>query len=90
MNATIETKNGSIEINQELLSGYIDEAATHYAAIDAAKGDLKLIGEALEEKTGIKATLIMKYAKARYDDRTKDTTELGELFEQLDAATEAA
>ena len=88
MNATIETKNGAVEVNQELLTGYIDEAATHYAAIDSAKGDLKLIGEALEEKTGIKATLIMKYAKAKYDDKVKDTTELGELFEQLTAATE--
>lgn len=89
MNATIETNNGPIEINQELLNGYIDEAAKHYAAIDVAKSDLKLIGEALSEKTGIKSSLIMKYAKAKYDDRIKDTTELAELFEQLDAATEA-
>ena len=89
MNATIETKNGTIEVNQELLQGYIDEAAMHYSAIDAAKTDLKLIGEALEDKTGIKAGLIMKYAKAKYDDKTKDTTELGELFQQLDEAVEA-
>ena len=89
MNTTIETKNGPIEINTDLLSGYIDEASNHYAAMDSAKTDLKLIGEALEEKTGIKASLIMRYAKARYDDKTNDAKELGELFEQLDAATEA-
>lgn len=88
MNATIETNNGPIEINAELLNGYIDESAKHYAAMAAAKTDLKLIGEALEERTGIKASLIMKYAKAKFDDKTKDATELGELFEQLDAATE--
>ena len=89
MNATIDTVNGPIEINQELLSGYIDEASTHYAAMDAAKADLKLIGEALEEKTGLKASLIMKYDKSRYDDKTKETTELGVLFEQLDEAIAA-
>ena len=87
MNASIETKNGTVEVNAELLTGYLQEASTHYAAIDAAKTDLKLIGDALSEKTGLKASLIMKYAKAKYDDSTKATTELGELFEQLDAAT---
>lgn len=88
MNATIETKNGPIEVDQELLSGYIDEAHTHYSTVDAAKAELKLIGEALEEKTGIKAGTIMKYAKAKYDDKTKDATELGALYEQLDNATQ--
>jgi hypothetical protein len=86
MNAYIETKNGTVEVNSELLTGYLSEAAAHYSAIDSAKVDLKLIGEALEEKTGIKAGTIMKYAKSRHDDKTKEATELGELFEQLDAA----
>jgi len=89
MNTTIETTNGPIEINAELLTGYISEAANHYAAIDAAKADLKLIGEALSEKTGLKSSLIMKYAKSRYDDSTEAAKELGELFEQLDVATGA-
>lgn len=88
MNATIETKNGPIEVNQELLAGYIEEAHTHYSKMDSAKAELKLIGEALEEKTGIKAGTIMKYAKAKYDDKTKDATELGALYEQLDNATQ--
>ena len=87
MNATIETKNGPVEVDPELLAGYIDEAYTHYGAMDEAKAQLKLIGEALEEKTGIKASLLMKYAKAKYDDKTEAATELGTLFEQLDAAT---
>lgn len=89
MNASIETKNGTVEVNAELLTGYLQEASAHYAAIDSAKTDLKLIGEALEEKTGIKSSLIMKYAKSRYDEKTKETTELGELFQQLDEAVEA-
>lgn len=89
MNTTIETNNGTIEINAELLNGYISEAAKHYAAMDAAKTDLKLIGESLEESTGIKASTLMKYCKSKYDDKVKDVTELGELFERLDAATEA-
>jgi len=89
MNITIETKSGPVAVDQELLNGYIDEAGRHYAKIDEAKGDLKLIGEALEEKTGIKAALLMKYAKAKYADSTEATTELGELFTQLDAATVA-
>lgn len=86
MNTTIDTKNGPVEINNELLNGYIEEASKHYAAIDSAKGDLKLIGEALEEKTGIKSSTIMKYAKSKFDDKVRDVTELGELFEQLDMA----
>jgi hypothetical protein len=86
MNATINTPSGPIEVSQELLNGYIEEAANHYAAMASAKADLKLIGEALEEKTGLKASTILKYAKAKYDDSTKATTELGELFEQLDMA----
>jgi hypothetical protein len=89
MNTTIETKDGPIEISQELLAGYISESSTHYSAIEDAKTDLKLIGEALEEKTGIKASLIMKYVKAKHDDKVKDATELGELFGQLDLAVGA-
>jgi hypothetical protein len=86
MNTTINTANGPVEVSQELLAGYISESSMHYSAIEGAKTDLKLIGEALEEKTGIKASLIMKYIKAKHDDKVKDTKELGELFGQLDIA----
>lgn len=89
MNTTIETKNGPITIDQELLNGYISEAYRHYKAVEDAKGDLKLIGEALEEETGVKGSLVMKYIKAKFDDKVKDAKELSELFEQLDVATGA-
>ena len=88
MTTIINTSVGEVSINTELFNGYITECATHYAAIDAAKNDLKLIGSALEEATSLKASLVLKYAKAKYDDATKATKELGELFEQLDMATE--
>lgn len=78
-----------VEISQELLSGYMSEAYEHHRAIDDAKEDLKLIGEALEEKTGIKASLVMKYIKAKYDDKVKGAKELGELFEKLDTVVGA-
>jgi hypothetical protein len=81
---SIATKHGNYNVDADLLQGYLSEANEHYEAIDEAKNELKLIGEALEEKTGIKASLIMKYAKARYDAKTGDVKETGEVFAALD------
>jgi hypothetical protein len=84
---SIATKNGTYQVDAELLNGYLSESVDHYQTIEDAKNELKLIGEALEEKTGIKASLIMKYAKARFDAKTADVKETGDIFTALDEAT---
>lgn len=83
---SIATKNGNVEVEAELLKGYLSETAEHYEAIDEAKNELKLIGEAIEEKTGIKPAQFLKYAKARFDEKTEASKEIGELFTALDDA----
>lgn len=86
---SIATKNGNVQVEAELLTGYLTEAGIHYTTIDDEKEELKMIGEAMESKTGIPAAQFLKYAKARHDKKTKATKEIGELFEALDNAVGA-
>ena len=84
------TINGqTVTVNSELLEGYIKESNEHLDAIVEANAELKLIGEALEEKTHIKAATILKYIKARHKNKTKEATELGEIFGAIDGALES-
>lgn len=83
---SIATKNGTIQIEAELLKGYLSETREHYEAIEDAKEQLKLIGEAIESKSNIPTAQFLKYAKARHDKKTKAAKEIGELFTELDNA----
>lgn len=86
-------KGQTVTVNADLLQGYLAETTEHYDTIEDAKSELKLIGEALEEQTKIPASVILKYAKARYDDAKKEnsnkrktTKETGEIFGAIDNA----
>lgn len=79
-------KGQTVTVDSDLLAGYIKESNEHLEAINEANEQLKLIGEALEEKTGIKAGTIIKYIKARYKEKTKEATEIGEIFGAIDNA----
>lgn len=83
---TFQFDGKNVTIDRDLLNGYITEAFNHYEQIEDDKQELKLIGEALAAATGIKATKIMKYVKARYDAKVRDAKAIGSLFENLDIA----
>jgi predicted solute-binding protein len=87
---TIATKTGNVNINAALFQGYIDEAFDHLEAAAAAVEKFKEVVETVSETTGLKKPVVSKYLKARYETKTKDAKELGELYTALDNATVGA
>lgn len=83
---TIETKNGQVTINSELLTGYIQEAFEHLTVKSEAEAMFKEVVETVAETTSLPKGVVSKYFKARFEEKTKDTKELGELFGKLDEA----
>jgi hypothetical protein len=79
-------KGKTITVQADLLEGYINESYDHLDNINEANEQLKLIGEAIENKSGLPAAAFLKYAKARHKQKTGDAKALGELFGGLDNA----
>lgn len=81
---TIDTSDGTATIDQELFQGYLKEAYEHLTAIEEATEMFKEVVETVAENTGIKKNKVSKYLKQRFEAKTKETKELGELFQNLD------
>lgn len=79
-------KGQTVTIEQQLLEGYLNESYEHLDDINEANAQLKLIGEAIEEKTGVPAATFIKYVKAKHKQKTAAAKELGELFGAFDNA----
>ena len=84
---TIETPDGVIELDADLLNGYRTEAFEFLRDEAEAKRDFKDAVEAQAETLGISKKLLTKYLKASFKAKTKEARELGDLFTQLDEAT---
>lgn len=81
---TIETTDGTATINQELFQGYLKEAYEYLTEIANATELFKEVVETVAENTGLKKNKVSKYIKQRFEAKTKETKELGELFQNLD------
>ena len=84
---TIETKAGKVTIKEELFKGYVNESFEYLQAIAHNQTLLKELVETVAETTGMKKGVVSKYLKQRFEDKTNETKDLGNLFEQLDEAT---
>jgi predicted solute-binding protein len=83
---TIDTKDGTVTINLDDFIGFNQEAMEALGQEEAAKQQFKDIVAEAAGKTGMKKGKISKYFRARFAAKTKEATELGELFEKLDEA----
>jgi hypothetical protein len=90
---TIETGEGNITIDAELLKEYRQRAFETLKAQDEAKLEFKeevdAAADGAESTTVEKKVLVKilgKYFKAAYKDSTKEAKELGEVFAALDEA----
>lgn len=81
---TIEQSEGVVTINEDLLRGYLSEAFEHLAQIEEGKQGFKDVVEAVADATNLKPAKVSKYFKQRFEAKTKQTKELGELFTKLD------
>ena len=77
---------GSATIDSKLFTAYLQEAFEMLEKIEETGKDFKEWVETVAETTKLDKKYVSKYAKARYKDSTKETTELGELFSSLDEA----
>jgi hypothetical protein len=84
---TIETPDGVIELDADLLNGYRTEAFEFLREEAEQKRNFKDAVEAQAETLGISKKLLTKYLKASFKAKTKEARELGDLFTQLDEAT---
>jgi predicted solute-binding protein len=86
---TIATKDGTVKIDSALFQGYTDEAFEYLEAIADAQTKFKEVVETVAETTGLKKPIVAKYLKARFEQKTKDAKDLGNLYSALDAAVGA-
>lgn len=83
---TIDLADGTATINDELFKEYLKEAYEHLTAKQEAEEMFKEVVETVAETTGLKKAKVSKYLKQRFEAKTKETKELGELFAKLDEA----
>lgn len=84
----IETPEGTVELDVAALKVYKNEAFTILGEEAKAKKDFKEAMEAQAEALGIGKKEWSKYIKTAFKEQTKEQSVLGELFAQLDEATE--
>ena len=70
------------------LAEYLKEFITLQEGIDLKKDVIKNLIEGVSDSTGLEKVQVSKYFKARYDAKTGDTKEIGELFAALDDGLE--
>lgn len=85
----IEIGSNTVEVNVEVFKGYQEEVFGYLNAEAEAKKNFKEAVETVAETTGIDKKVLTKYFKAKYKAKTKEQSELGEVFAALDEATEA-
>lgn len=84
----IETPDGPVEIDVELLKGYRLEAFEILGREAKAKADFKEAIEAQAEALGIEKKYLSKYIKVSFKQQAKEQQALGDMFAALDEATE--
>lgn len=86
---TIATKDGTVKIDSALFQGYTDEAFEYLKEIATQAENFKSVVETVAETTGLKKAFVSKYLKARFEEKTKDAKDLGNLYEAIDKAVGA-
>lgn len=81
---TIDTSEGTATIDSQKLTEFNQRALDVLEQISELTKDFKEIVEEASDATKLKKAKVSKYFKSRFDAKTKDTSELGILFSQLD------
>lgn len=81
---TIETADGNIRLDSDVLTGYNQRAHNLLEQISELEKDLKEVVEEAAEETKLKKGVLNKYFKARFKFKTKAAKAEGELFATLD------
>lgn len=81
---TIEQSEGVATINDELLREYMSEAFEYLGQMEEGKQGFKDVVESVADATKLSKSKVSKYLKQRFEAKTKQTKELGELFTKLD------
>jgi uncharacterized protein (UPF0335 family) len=84
----IQTTEGTVNVNAELLRTYYTEASELLKNEADAKEQFKDAIEAQAEALGVDKKVLTKYFKARFKEATKEASQQGKVFEQLDEAFE--
>lgn len=87
---TLQVDGQNVTLESSLVSGYLRESKEHLDNIAEETAELKLVAESLEGACNgaVKASIWLKYLKTRYKNKTKEATELGELFGAIDSVLE--
>lgn len=84
---SVDTAGGeNITINSDDLQEFTRKSTVILSEIAALDEDFKLLVQEMSDRTKLKKTKVSKYLKQRFDFKTKETQELGELFSTLDSA----
>jgi hypothetical protein len=84
----IEIGGETVELDVELLKGYVEESFNYLRKEAEAKSEFKAAVEAQAETLGIDKKIFTKYLKSAFKDKTKEQSVLGEVFAALDEATD--
>jgi len=84
----IQTTEGTVNVNAELLRAYYTEASELLQSEADAKEQFKEVIEAQAEAMNIDKKTLTKYFKARFKEATKEASQQGQVFAQLDEAFE--
>lgn len=85
----IENIDGSIvEIDVEQFKAYQEEAFEYLREEANQKFNFKEAVETIAETTKLDKKVLTKYFKQKFKEKTKEQSALGDMFAQLDEATE--
>lgn len=91
MSDTVVIQNidgNSVEIDIDQFKAYQEEAFEYLKEEAEQKRSFKESVETIAETTGIDKKVLTKYFKQKFKEKTKEQSALGEIFAQLDEATE--
>lgn len=81
---SIDTTEGSATINSDSFGDYNRRAIAVLSEIAALQEDFKVIVQEASDNTKLKKAKVAKFFKSRFDAKTKDVKQLGDLFTTLD------
>lgn len=73
-----------VNVHPEILKDWKERIYEQLRKQDGVKGELKNIAEDIKDGSGIKGSVIIKWAKAKYKNETKKAKDLANTFEVLD------
>ena len=75
---------GDKPVDADVLRGYASDSFDIQSELLSYKEKFKTLVDDAAEATGLEKKVIAAYFKARFQEKTKEATERGQIFEQLD------